>query len=142
MQFAKLIPELIVTDIGRSKQFYLEVLGFTLCYERPEEKFAFVELEGSQIMLLQDNSNPHSRTGALDYPRGQGVNFSINCNNVEPIADALAAAGHPLRIPLREQWNRKDDALLGQMQLWVLDPDGYLLRFIQELGTREAPASV
>ncbi len=34
---ARLVPELIVTDIERSLAFYVGVLGFSVLYERPEE---------------------------------------------------------------------------------------------------------
>jgi hypothetical protein len=87
-------------------------------------------------MMLQDNKSAHSRTGDLEYPRGRGVNFSIQTANLEPIAAALAVSGYPLRIPVRDQWHRQDNVLHGERQLWVMDPDGYLLRFIQPLGIR------
>ncbi len=134
MKFNALYPELIVLNLERSLQFYVEVLGFRCEYDRPEEKFAFLSLDEAQIMLLQDNENQHSRTGNLEYPRGQGVNFSISCMAVAPIADSLNRNGHSLRIPIREQWHRVGDMSNGERQLWVMDPDGYLLRFIEDLG--------
>ncbi len=134
MKFNALYPELIVLNLERSLQFYVDVLGFRCEYDRPEEKFAFLSLDEAQIMLLQDNDNQHSRTGNLEYPRGQGVNFSISCMAVAPIADSLNRNGHSLRIPIREQWHRVGDMSNGERQLWVMDPDGYLLRFIEDLG--------
>lgn len=136
MEFSKLIPELIVSNIDKSLHFYLNVIGFKARYERLEEKFAFVEFEGSQIMLLQDNASMHSRTGDLSYPRGQGVNFSIATLDISSVAQKLAAINRPLRIPVREQWHRQNDVLLGERQLWVMDPDGYLLRFVQSIGRK------
>ena len=56
MQFNSLIPELSVTDINKSKEFYLS-LGFTIKYERLENKFCFLELEQNQIMIEQINDN-------------------------------------------------------------------------------------
>lgn len=44
MKFNKLIPELSVKDIHKSKKIYLEMLGFELTYERPEDQFAFISL--------------------------------------------------------------------------------------------------
>lgn len=44
MKFNKLIPELSVKDIHKSKKFYLEILGFKLNYERTEDQFAFISL--------------------------------------------------------------------------------------------------
>jgi lactoylglutathione lyase len=42
-------------------------------------------------------------------------------------------------LPLEERWYRRGDVLLGQRQFVVQDPDGYLLRFCQDLGSRPAP---
>lgn len=42
MKFNKLIPELSVSNINRSKDFYL-LLGFKVVYERVEDKFVFLE---------------------------------------------------------------------------------------------------
>jgi len=35
--FAKLVPELICSDLVRSLRFYTEVVGFRVVYERREE---------------------------------------------------------------------------------------------------------
>ena len=137
--FNGLYPEFLVIDLERSLEFY-KLLGFRVEYDRPEEKFAFLSFGSAQIMLLQDNENDHSRTGALEYPRGQGVNFSIAAKEIRPIEEALQSVSHPLRIPVRDQWHRVGESYHGERQLWVQDPDGYLLRFIEELGTRSNEA--
>lgn len=138
MEFSKVLPELLVQDISTSLTFYRDVLGFSVAYQRPEEKFVFLEREGAQLMLLEDGGNEHSRTGIFEYPRGRGLNLSIRTTGLDGIEFALDSAGHPLRIPVREQWHRQDDLLHGERQLWVMDPDGYLLRFVERLGTRPA----
>ena len=51
MEYNRLIPELTVSDITKTKQFYVDILGFWLEYERKEDKFIFVSLEGSQLMF-------------------------------------------------------------------------------------------
>ncbi|UTH14049.1 VOC family protein [Macrococcus equipercicus] len=51
MKFNTLIPELEVLNIEASKNFYIEVLGFKLEYERKEDKFVFLSKDGSQLML-------------------------------------------------------------------------------------------
>ncbi len=50
MKFNSLIPELSVSDISRSKEFYLS-LGFEVKYERVEDRFCFLQLEDNQIMI-------------------------------------------------------------------------------------------
>jgi len=64
MIFNKLIPELSVTDIQKSLHFYTDIIGFTVEYSRPEEKFYFLSLEGSQIMVEEINN--HWWTGKLN----------------------------------------------------------------------------
>ena len=46
MKFNKLIPELSVSNMENSKQFYLK-LGFKIMYERKEDKFVFIEFQGN-----------------------------------------------------------------------------------------------
>lgn len=141
MEFAALYPEFLVADLEASEGFYTGLLRFNVAYRRDEERFVFLTAGGdggAQVMLLEDNDNAHSRTGPLDYPRGQGVNFSIVTRDLDGIARRLADARYPLRIPVRDQWHRVDDVLRGERQLWVQDPDGYLLRFIEGLGQRGA----
>jgi catechol 2,3-dioxygenase-like lactoylglutathione lyase family enzyme len=37
-----LVPELLVTDLHRSIEFWCGLCGFELRYSRPEEKFAYL----------------------------------------------------------------------------------------------------
>jgi hypothetical protein len=37
---------------------------------------------------------------------------------------------------MEEKWYRMNDSKVGNRQFIVLDPDGYLLRFVQDLGER------
>ena len=55
MEFNKLVPELSVADVEKSKKFYIDILGFLLEYERKQDKFVFLSYYGSQIMLEQIN---------------------------------------------------------------------------------------
>ena len=57
MKFNKLIPELSVTDIQKSKHFYVDILNFKIKYERKENKFIFLTYQGSQIMIEEINDN-------------------------------------------------------------------------------------
>ncbi len=57
MKFNKLIPELTITNINNSKEFYTTALGFKIEYERSEDKFAFLSLGEAQLMLDEINEN-------------------------------------------------------------------------------------
>lgn len=140
MTAPRLVPELYVSDIDRSRRFYTGVLGFAVLYDRPEERFAYLVREGAALMLEQP-ADP-GRTwlaGPLQPPYGRGVNFQIEVGDLGPLHAAVLAAEAPLLLPLEERWYRRGDAQVGQRQFVVQDPDGYLLRFCQDLGSRPAP---
>jgi catechol 2,3-dioxygenase-like lactoylglutathione lyase family enzyme len=81
----KLTPELDVADLDRSLAFYVNVIGFRVVFDRPEERFAFLDLAGIHLML-EEAAGPgrRFRTAPLEYPYGRGANFQIE------VADATA----------------------------------------------------
>ncbi|MCW4050303.1 MAG: VOC family protein [Candidatus Bathyarchaeota archaeon] len=135
MEFNKLIPELSVSNIHKSLQFYSKILGFTIEYSRPEDKFYFLSLEGSQIMIEEVNNNWW--TGELEHPFGRGINFQMEVSDVSILLERLEEANITLFRPLKESWYRGEDTEFGQIEFLVQDPDGYLLRFTQDIGERK-----
>ncbi len=140
MDFAQLVPELLVADIVASRRFYCEILGFDVAYERPENKFLYLDREGAQIMLAQLAEEPGEDwlTGPLQPPFGRGIHLEIGVSALDPMLERLKAAAWQLFRPPEEQWYRKDQGEVGQRQFLVQDPDGYLLRFAEDLGERPA----
>jgi catechol 2,3-dioxygenase-like lactoylglutathione lyase family enzyme len=109
---ARLVPELYCSDIARN-----------------------LEREGAELMLEQ----PTGRTflpAPLEYPFGRGMNLQIEVSDVVALYTRATAAGCPLFLELEERWYRKDEIELGNRQFVIQDPDGYLLRFFQDLGER------
>jgi catechol 2,3-dioxygenase-like lactoylglutathione lyase family enzyme len=41
--WAKLVPELLVSDIASSTAFWRDRLGFAIAYQRPEQSFVYLE---------------------------------------------------------------------------------------------------
>lgn len=136
VRFNKLVPEISVTDMEESLRFYTKILGFKVEYSRPEDRFAFLSLQGSQLMVEEINHNWD--TGELERPYGRGVNLQIEVDSVEELLRSLGEHGYPLFRPLKESWYRGDDVVYGQKEFLVQDPDGYLLRFAQDLGEKVA----
>ena len=134
--FAPLVPELDVSDLAVSLAFWCGPLGFTVAYDRPAAGFAYLERGGAQVMLCRHNGNWD--TGPLDRPFGRGINLQITVLAVAPIREALHAMAWPLFRPVQERWYRTGDRMGGSQELLVQDPDGYLLRFAEDLGTRPA----
>ncbi len=135
---AKLVPELLVSDFARSLIFYTEVLGFKKLYDRPEEAFAYLDRNGAQIMIVQhDAGDERSWIAAeLIQPYGRGINLEIDVEDVEALHAACVRHGARIFLALEEKWYRREALLLGVRQFIVVDPDGYLLRMSQSLGTR------
>jgi len=138
MEFNRLIPELAVSDFSDSLRFYKEILGFKVEYDRPECRFAFISLQGSQLMIEQDNGNWH--TGNLEKPYGRGINLQIEVEEISPLLESLKEHGYKIFLGPMDNWYRKGDQLLGCREFLVQDPDGYLLRFSEYLGSRPADA--
>lgn len=132
---APLVPELTCSDFTASLAFYVDTLGFRVHYARPEEQFAYLEREGAQIMIEQ----PLDRawiTGPLEQPYGRGINLQIGVTDAEALYARCRSAGTPIFMEMEEAWYRRGNVLLGCRQFLVLDPDGYLLRLQQDIGTR------
>jgi catechol 2,3-dioxygenase-like lactoylglutathione lyase family enzyme len=133
--WAKLAPELLVSDIAASLAFWRDRLGFAIAYARPEQGFAYLERpEGAQIMLCQRSGSWES--GPLDIPYGRGVMLQVAVADIEPVQHSLGAAGWALYAGPRDVWRDVGDRKAGQREIFVQDPDGYLIMLAQDLGER------
>jgi len=131
--FSKLVPELLVEDIGVSLKFLRAALGFEIAYQRPEQGFAYLERpEGAQIMLCQRSGR--WETATLKIPYGRGVMFQIYVSDIEPTILKLAELGIDLHTGPREVWRRYGDREGGKREIVVLDPNGYLVMMAADLG--------
>jgi catechol 2,3-dioxygenase-like lactoylglutathione lyase family enzyme len=144
-----LTPELACMDIEVSVGFYTQVLDFKVQYQRPEDGFAMLEREGSRIMLdeMRADAKPQSHrlwfAGPLEYPLGRGINLQIIVSKVDDLYAKAKNGGARRFLPMEEKWYRVDDMFVGNRQFMVQDPDGYLLRFFQDLGEKKiAPDAV
>lgn len=136
MEFNKLIPELSVTNLEQSLKFYIDTIGFKIEYQRIENKFVFISLDKTQFMLQEIAKDDKWDIGELKYPFGNGVNFQIEVDNVEKLYNSLKENGYKIAFEMEENWYRQDDKLLGNKEFLVQDPDGYLLRFSEDLGEK------
>lgn len=130
-------PELKVFNIKESLDFYTKLAGFEILYDRPENKFAMLTINGARLMIeeLTDDSRAY-KVGALEKPLGRGLHFQIMINNVQGLYDNFKKNNYPIFIEMDEKWYRVNNTETGQRQFRVQDPDGYQLRFCEDLGTR------
>lgn len=127
MKFNSLIPELTASDIEQTKEFYTKILNFKIEYERPEDLFVFLSLEGNQLMFQQNNDVWD--VGELEYPYGRGINFEMTVSDVEKLYQRVLDSGVKPFREIKISHYRKDDTDIVQKEFLVQDPDGYLLRF-------------
>ena len=126
MKFNSLISELSVTDIEKSKEFYLN-LGFKIMYERKEDKFCFLYLEDNQIMIEEINNNWN--VGEMKYPFGNGINISMTVSDIDSFYENIISKKFVLFRKIKTSKYRVDDIIYEDKEFLLQDPEGYLLRF-------------
>lgn len=133
-----LVPEFAVSDWRKSRFFYCDILGFSCLYERPEEGFCYLALGDAELMIDQIGEGRTFDNGHLprSYPFGKGLNVQIRVTAISGMIESLRLHDLPLYLEPEERWYRVEQKQSGNRQFVVADPDGYLLRFFEELGTR------
>lgn len=126
MKFNSLIPELTVTNIDISKEFYQKI-GFKIKYERQEDKFCFLELENNQLMIEEENDNWN--VGKMEYPFGRGINISMSVSDVDKMYNDLIKKKIKMFLDLEIHKYKVDKVIYEDKEFLIQDPDGYLLRF-------------
>lgn len=134
--FNKNIPEMSVTNLDNSLKFY-KTAGFKVEYDRLENRFAFISLESIQFMLQEITDDDKWNVGPLSYPFGNGINFQLEVDNIDEIYDNFKNSNYKIAFDIEENWYRQDNKLLGNREFLIQDPDGYLLRFSEDLGEKE-----
>lgn len=134
MQFNTVIPELFVGDMKASVRFYVDILGFQVEYSRDEGRFQFLSYEKAQLMLFEEEDTAAEAkadwiTGALQYPRGRGMNLQIEVSLLKPLLDSLGRSAYPLYASPTERERLVCGETIRETEFLVQDPDGYLLRF-------------
>lgn len=135
-----LVPELDVSDLAESLTVYRDIFGFEVLAERPEEAFAYLSIGPAHLMLEEaEGAGRRFRSAPLERPYGRGVNLQINVPDVFALHERVQRANLQIVAPLEERWYRQSKLELGNRQFVVADPDGYLLRFYEDLGSRPLP---
>jgi catechol 2,3-dioxygenase-like lactoylglutathione lyase family enzyme len=131
-----LVPELTVRDLDVSLRFYLRA-GFRIRFKRDNPPFAYLELGQAQIMLEQEHAEGWN-INPLDRPLGRGINLQIEVKDARETLESLAGYAAIVFRKMTDSWYRvSSDNEEGQREFLVQDPDGYLLRFSQYLGSRK-----
>jgi len=121
-----LVPEIYCSNLETTKKFYIDLFGFDIKYERPEEKFAYFTLNGSDSRKWLNAD--------LVRPYGRGVNFQWDVLEIDRLFDRVKVAS-PQSIFLETETKsyRCGGEFITQKQFIAEDPDGYLFRFCSEV---------
>lgn len=134
-----IVPELYCSEFERSLAFYTDGPGFDVVYRRDDERFALLDLDGSQLMIEQTVDLERMLVAAaLRPPYGRGVNLQIPVTDIDGLWARMVGLRCPIFWPLEERWYRVVDRETGVRQFVASDPDGYLLRFSEPIGERRA----
>jgi catechol 2,3-dioxygenase-like lactoylglutathione lyase family enzyme len=132
MQWNPIVPELLVSDFEKSLSFYLEILGFSIMFQRTDPNFAYLEIGGAQLMIEEDHETAW-RVAEIEGPRGRGINLQIDVPSVSDVNSRVQKSGLRIFRPVNESWYSTSEGEVGQLELLVQDPDGYLLRLVSDI---------
>ena len=125
MKYNDLIPEFVVSNIDISKDFYVNMLGFKVEYEREEDKFIFISLGNIQLMLEEGSKEELSQ---MKYPFGKGINFTFGVNNIDELYSKFKIKKSLLKRDIEIREFRVNDEIIHVKEFSIIDPDGYFIR--------------
>jgi catechol 2,3-dioxygenase-like lactoylglutathione lyase family enzyme len=113
-------PQLLVTDINRSIDFYTKKLGFDLDF-RYEDFYSGVVKEGYSIHLKLGTPSIQERENRR---KNEDLDIIFSVDGIEHLFEQLSNKSVEFVQPLREMNYGKE--------FYVTDPDGYIIAFVED----------
>jgi hypothetical protein len=96
-----------------------------------------LEINGARLMIEGIVTKSRSwLVGQMERPFGRGMHLQIEVQDVLCLYQNFRREGCQIFFNLEEKWYRVNDLEVGHKQFLVQDPDGYLFRFFEKIGTR------
>jgi len=120
----------LVKDINRAIEFYQDILGLKLMFhdrnEEYGEEFAFLELEGGNLELLQKIPPSTANINSDPEERANCPHLALVSNDLDALVEKLKKRNiplvkGPLNIPGKAKW------------LYFADLDGNIIEFVEWL---------
>lgn len=83
--------------------------------------------------MIQKLTPEEKENEKLEHPFGRGINFQIETSSVAKIIKSLQKHKYPITRGIKDSWYKGNKILYGCREILVKDPDGYLLRFSEDL---------
>jgi uncharacterized glyoxalase superfamily protein PhnB len=117
---------LYVSDLGKSLNYYRDLLGIPVQFETAEDGGVAVLRAGASTLVLHSDAN--MREGYLPKPgeRGRGVLVHFDVDDVDALYEQLLSRG----VEISQE---PSDQTFGMRTMYVFDPDGYNLVFVKPL---------
>jgi catechol 2,3-dioxygenase-like lactoylglutathione lyase family enzyme len=114
-------PLLVVRDVPASSRFYQQVLGAESCHGGDE--YEQIVLDGEILLQLHDTEveDRHGRLADTEAPFGNGVLVCFEVADFDGAVERARAAGARVEHDVHTNPNAK------QQEIWLRDPDGYLV---------------
>jgi uncharacterized glyoxalase superfamily protein PhnB len=133
MKFAAVTPNLVVSDIGRSLEFYRDVLGFAVFATVPEQApfaFAWMRRDAVNVYLNSTEAVRAEHAHLADRVGGAATMYMmVEAESTAAGIDALYADlkdRATVMMPLKDQF-------YGIREFGIEDPDGYVIFIAQQL---------
>lgn len=117
----KMSPQILVTDIGRSIEFYTKKLGFEVDF-RYEDFYAGIIKNGYSIHLKSGDPSPEERKNKRE---NEYLDIVFSVEAVEDLYTELVNKSVEITQPLCDRPYGKE--------FYIADPDGYILAFLEEV---------
>jgi catechol 2,3-dioxygenase-like lactoylglutathione lyase family enzyme len=116
----KMSPQLLVADIDRSIEFYINKLGFDLDFFY-DGFYAGVIKDGHSIHLKSGTPSAEERNHKRE---NEDLDIVFSVKDVEPLYNELQLKAVEIARPLCDRPYGKE--------FYIVDPDGYLIAFLEE----------
>jgi uncharacterized glyoxalase superfamily protein PhnB len=123
-ELKKLTPNLVVSNVEKSLEFYRDLLGFTVAMTVPEAPplvFAGVQSGGVEIFLNAPGPAIEEYPDFANRPVGGTLTLYIEVQGIKQLFDSLRT-----RVDVVKPLEKK---FYGVTEFVIQDPDGYLITF-------------
>jgi len=117
----KMSPQILVTDIDRSIEFYTNKLGFDVDFLY-KNFYAGIIKNGNSIHLKSGKPSTEERNNKRE---NEDLDIVFSVEDVEDLYRELANKSVEITLPLCERPYGKE--------FYIADPDGYILAFLEEV---------
>ena len=114
-------PQLLVTDLDRSIEFYTKKLGFDIDF-RYEDFYSGVIKDGHSIHLKSGKPSLEERQNRRD---NEDLDIIFSVQDIEDLYEEYSARSVEFAQPLRDMAYGKE--------FYIADPDGYIIGFLEEV---------